>query len=112
MLVPKGLLQAVELAFAGESLDGRHLLPVGLHREHQAGACGAALDEHGARAAHAVLAADVRAGEAELVAQEIGERQARLHGALVALAIDRDAELAQVLHCASACSSARRASVT
>ena len=38
---------------------------------------GDAVDEDGAGAAHAVLAADVRAGEAELVADEVDEQQAR-----------------------------------
>src|SRR5439155_1373706 len=42
----------------------------------------------GARAAHAVLAPDVRAREAQLVAQEVGEEQPRLDGALVSRAID------------------------
>ena len=50
-------------------------VPSRLHREHQAGARAAAVDQHRAGAAHAVLAAEMRAGEAELVAQEIGERQ-------------------------------------
>ena len=44
---------------------------VGLHRERQAGARGDAVDAHRAGAADAVLAADVGAGRAELVAQEV-----------------------------------------
>jgi len=39
--------------------------------------------------ADAVLAPDVRAGESQLVAQEVGEEQPRLHRALVAHAVDR-----------------------
>ena len=49
---------------------------VGLHREHEARAHRLAVDEHRARAAHAVLAAEVGAGELELLAQEVGERHA------------------------------------
>ena len=51
---------------------------LGLHREHQAGARRHAVDLHGAGAADAVLAADMGAGGAEDVAQEIAEQQARL----------------------------------
>ena len=47
-----------------------------------------AVDEHGARAADAVLAADVRAGEAEVVAQEVDEQRARLDADVVLDAVD------------------------
>ena len=53
-------------------------MSVGLHREHQAGAHRLAVEEDRAGAADAVLAADVRAGQAELVAQEVAQQQARL----------------------------------
>src|SRR5262249_36648777 len=43
--------------------------------------------EDRARTAHAVLAADVRTGETEILAQEIAEQQARLDRALVPLAV-------------------------
>ena len=49
-----------------------------LHRERQAGARRRAVDLHGAGAAHAMLAADMRAGRAQHMAQEIAEQQARL----------------------------------
>ena len=55
-----------------------------------------AVDQHRARAAHAVLAADVGAGEAELVAQEVGEVRARPRTlALVLAAVDRDRDVAE-----------------
>ena len=50
---------------------------VGLHRQHQAAAHDLAVHAHGAGAAHAVLAADVRAGQAQLLAQEIHQVLAR-----------------------------------
>ncbi len=88
--VAEGLLQRVELAVAaGQPLDGGELVAVGLDRQHQAGAHRLAVDEHRAGAADAVLAADVGAGEAELVAQEVGEQQPRLDLALVGPAVDR-----------------------
>ena len=59
-------------------LDGRDGRPVGLHGEQAAAAHGDAVEEHGARAADAVLAADVRPREAEPVAEEVGQQQPRL----------------------------------
>ena len=61
---------------------------VGLDGEHQAGARGLAVDEDGAGAADAVLAADVGAGEPEVLAQEVDEELARLAAALARLAVD------------------------
>ena len=81
-----------------DALDGQDLVAVRLHRQHQAGARGAAVEQDGAGAADAVLAAEMRAGEAELVAQEIGERQAHLDLVLVALAVDRQRDLALLAH--------------
>ena len=56
--------------------------PVGLDGEHQARADGLAVELHRARAADAVLAADLRAGQA-LVADEVREQRARLDLGLV-----------------------------
>ena len=61
----------------GERLDRLHDGGVRLHGEHAA-RDGDAVDAHGAAAADAVLAADVRAREPEPVAQEVGEQQPRL----------------------------------
>ena len=84
------LLQDVELAIRrGESLDRRQLAPVRLHGEHQAGTGSLSVHQHRAGAAYAVLAAEMGAGEPELVAQEIGERDPRFDTALVRLAVDR-----------------------
>ena len=48
----------------GQPFDGADRLALRLHREHQAGAHRLAVDDHRAGAADAVLAADVRAGQA------------------------------------------------
>ena len=61
---------------------------VGLDGEQDARAHRLAVEQHGAGAAHPVLAADVGAGEAEVVAQEVREQQARLDLALVGAAVD------------------------
>ena len=87
-------LQRVERAVGrGERFHGFHLAAFGLHRERQAGARGDAVDQHGAGAADAVLAADMGAGGAEPLAKEIGEQRARLGlgGKLAAVERERDA---------------------
>ena len=73
-----GFIVAVER----ESLDRRDRRAPRLHREHQARAHGLTVEQHGARAAHAVLAPEVGAREAEVLAEEVGERLAGLGGAL------------------------------
>jgi len=82
----------------GQALDGRHLGAVGLHGQHQAGARRPAFDEHGARAAGAVLAADVRAGQGQLVPQEIRQGHPRLDESLVDDAVDRHANRSRCRH--------------
>src|SRR5213596_75823 len=72
-----------------QPLDRRDVVPIRLDGEHQAGAHRLAVQQHGTGAAHAVLASNVRAGETQLVAQEVGEEQPRLHRALMAYAVDR-----------------------
>ena len=76
-------------ALGAMPFDGQDLVAVRLHGEHQARARRAAIEQDRAGAADAVLAAEMRAGEAELMAQEIGERHAHLDLlSLVALAVD------------------------
>jgi len=81
-------LQRRQSVFKRETLDGHHLGAFGLHREQQARAHGCAVDQHGAGAAHAVLAADMGAGEPQMMAQAIGQRQSRLDFDLDRLAVD------------------------
>jgi len=64
----------------------RYLPALGLRREHQAGPDRVAVDQHRAGAAHAVLAAQVGAGEPELVPQKICERGAHVGQTAAALA--------------------------
>ena len=64
---------------------------VDLHGETQARADGDAVEPHRAGAADAVLAADVRARQAERVADEVGEEQPRLDELAAAAAVDGDA---------------------
>ena len=73
-LAAKRLLQRAPL----EPLDGLDLRAVGLNGKQQARSDGDAVEAHGAGTADAVLAADVRPGQPERVAQEVGEQEARL----------------------------------
>src|SRR5881296_1957404 len=90
-LAERGLqrVQLPPVARAGgrEALDGGDRVTVRLHREHQARPHRLAVEQHGAGAAHPVLAPDVRAGEPELVTQEVGEEQPRLDGTLLPHAV-------------------------
>ncbi len=73
-------------------------MAVCLHRKHQAGARRAVIEQDGARAADAVLAAEVRASETKLMADEIRESDADLDLFLVPLAVDGQANFAALSH--------------
>ena len=79
----------------GEAFDGADCLASRLDREHQAGAHRLAVDDHGASAADAVLAADMGAGLAAIVADGVDQRLARLDADGIIAAVDgkRDVEL-------------------
>ena len=84
-----------------DALDGENIMAVGLHREHKAGTRRAVIEEDGACPADAVLAAEMGAGEAELVADEIGQRDAHLDFFLVPLAVDGQSNFPLLSHCHS-----------
>jgi hypothetical protein len=62
VVLGEGLLDRVELAVVGEALDGEDVGAASLDGEHEARLDGLAVDDDGAGAADAVLAADVGAG--------------------------------------------------
>ena len=64
-------LQRVELVALLQALDGLDRPPLHLGGERQAGEHRLAVDQHGAGAAFAELAAVLRAGQAELLAQHL-----------------------------------------
>jgi hypothetical protein len=82
------LLERIQAAVVGETFHGAHFRAIALYREHEAGAGARAADKDRACTADTVLAADVRAGKAEIVTQEIGEGDARLGFTLVGDAVD------------------------
>src|SRR5207237_8105878 len=69
-------------------VDGGDRRALGLHGEDGAGLHGFAVDQHGAGAAMRGVAADVRAGQAEGLAQEVDEEQPRLDLDAVGNAVD------------------------
>src|SRR5262249_32802089 len=93
VVLPEGLLQRIEPVAVGQRLHGPDLTTVHLCRKEQAGPDSGAIDDPRAGAAHAVLAAEVRARELEIVTQEVGQRLANLDHPLVRAAVDDDADL-------------------
>ena len=94
----KGLLQRVERAVGGgQPFDRGDLATVHLHAEQQTRAHRLAVDEHRAGAAHSVLAADVGAGQPELVPQQVREQQPRLDAQPVHRAVDADLDVVEVV---------------
>src|SRR5690242_15718942 len=73
----KGCLQVGNFATIRKSLNGLHRASIRLHGQHQTRANDLAVDAHGARAANAVFASDMRSRELQLFAQEICKVYAR-----------------------------------
>jgi len=71
-----------------EPLDGADIPAFAGDGVSNAGPCGCAVDQDRAGAAHAVLASEVCAGEALVLAEEIGKVRPRLGKGLDLLAID------------------------
>ena len=80
VVAPKRFLERGQRTGAGKRLDRIDTAPVRLHGEEAAAAHGDPVQEDRARAADAVLAADVRAGEPQAVAEEVGQQEPRLDG--------------------------------
>ena len=88
----EGCLQVAQLRTRAmvQAFDGVDAAAVGLHRQLHAGALGDAVDAYGAGAADAVLTADVGAGGAQLMAQEVRQQHARFGRRAARHAIERD----------------------
>ena len=75
----KSFLERVQFTIGRrQALNGAYVVTIGLHGQHDARACGLTVEQDRARTAHPVLAPDVRAGETEILANEVAEEQARL----------------------------------
>src|SRR5205085_167775 len=71
VLLPKGVLERVKLPGHCQALDRLHASAVGLHSQNSAGLDRLAVDEDGAGAALAGVAAHVGAGQPEHIAQVV-----------------------------------------
>src|SRR6185312_17308404 len=100
-------LQLLQLARVAQAFHGLHPGAACLDGEHQAAAHDLPVHPHRARAAYAVLAAGMRAGEPELVAQEIDQVLARLDAALHRRAVDGQRDVDSVVHARSSSTPAR-----
>src|SRR5437660_801743 len=80
-------LQLGELAALGQPFDRVDPTAGNLRGEREAAARGMAVDQHRAGAADAVLAAEMRAGQLQLLAQKIRQMLARLDAALERFAV-------------------------
>ena len=79
-------------------LDRRDLGAIGLDREHRARLDGVAVEVDGAGAAVRRVAADVGAGQPEVVAQSVDEQQAGLDLEVVLDAVDVQAHVHRAAH--------------
>ena len=86
-MVVERLLNRVELAVSRKPLDRRDLRPVRLDPEQRARLHRLAVHEHGARAARGGVAAHVRPGEPELLAEHVDQKFTRLDLELMAYAV-------------------------
>src|ERR671939_922110 len=93
VLFPEPLLQRMQLAIAGQTFDGQDLGAIGLYGQDGAGLDRQAVHDHGARAALRGVAADMRARQANHVADIVHEQEARLHVVRALRAVDGEREL-------------------
>jgi hypothetical protein len=106
VVIRECLLQRMEGAVAcGQAFDGRDLVLVGLHRQHQAGSHGSPIKQYRACSANTVLAAKMRSGQTQLMSQEIRKRGSTAYRFRVAFPIDinRNATLVHIVSLSRQC---------
>jgi hypothetical protein len=89
-MVDERLLQRVQRAVVGKTLDRGHLTPVVLHGKGETGEDPLPVDEHCARTARALVASLFRAVEPQLLADEVKQRDPRVGGHRHLAAVDDD----------------------
>src|SRR5215468_51461 len=89
----EAFLEGMELAVLLEPLHRHDLPAVGLHSEYRAGLHGPAVEENGAGAAVAGIAADVRTCEPKDLPDQVHEEETRLDVRLELLAVDGHLDL-------------------
>ena len=87
--IDEGLLQGVQIVGrVRQALYGRDLALVGLHGQGEAGAYRLAVDQNRAGPAVALVAADLGAGEVQILPQRLGQGAPGFHGHLVVVPVD------------------------
>src|SRR5215475_7560310 len=92
------VLQVGDDAGVRQPLDGLDARAGALHRQREAAARDDAIDQHRTGTAHAVLAADVAASQAELLAQEIDQGGAWLDRFTHSRAVHGEADVMEFAH--------------
>src|SRR5580765_6620779 len=87
-MIHEGLLQRVELSILYEPFHGGDGMPVHPYRQLAARVHGLAINVYGASAAFAAIAAELGAGEPQVIAQHFRERPAIVHFDSAQRAID------------------------
>jgi hypothetical protein len=108
-MLDERVLQRMQVVASCEALDGRHLRPFDAHREQQARVRPPPVDEDRARAALAVVAALLRAGQRQVLAQCVEQRRARVDVQRVVGTIDVEREVGVMDHTRHSFASAPRA---
>src|SRR5918995_6834033 len=88
VFLPETFLYGVVLAILRQTFDGQDVGTVGLNGIERAALDALAIDMDDTGAALARIAADVRAGESELIAQVMNEEEPRLNHGLLLEAVD------------------------
>jgi hypothetical protein len=84
------LLNGMELAVGCETFDGGDFASIGHHCEKRAGLHRAAIEEDGACTTVGGVAADVCAGEVEMLAKEFDEKGARFGEGFARFTVDAE----------------------
>ena len=97
MLVER-LLKGMEIAIRGQAFDRSQFGTIGLNRQHNAGANRFAVEMDRTGAAHAMLAANMRAGQSKILTQKVRQQLAWLTSCLAARAINGKSHRDQFRH--------------
>jgi hypothetical protein len=89
MLFMEAFLQGMELAILFKTLDGGDLTATGLDCEHGTGLGSLAIDNNCACSATCGIAANVRAGQAQIVTKPVDEQRTGFDVTFIESAIDR-----------------------
>src|SRR5262245_52901141 len=93
VVVPERLLDRVELAVLFESFDGPNLLALRLDGQRRAGIDRLAVHDHRAGAASGAVADPLGAGDVQIVAQRVEQRDARFDAHLLRGAVDVECDV-------------------